>query len=754
MPEITNALENLATAYIGMPRHVEAGLRTLGHTTVPFHPEPLLGEKSPRMRWTGSWLSTMRLVGDLEDKMMGVASDGQVATVLPRVDLQLPRGLQKDVREVAQLQAENLRDTVTRALFLRTVEGARAKGMPLDEKWLKTEGIAGPDALRETIAELYEKTIPEQAESLARLLSGKESPIKFWGKRGRYAARSGGAQRPARAESSTAQVQGVDPQHAVEPRKMPSWQKGVVIIGAASVLVPGCSSVSPTPAPTEIRPTHPSPTAKAEVPPPKTTQVPNTTKPRAGGEYPADLLARIEGNEFKNQEDALSRWVQWWGSAAAGRPFSLVALPNEPGQSAELHFKYIVDTKTGDVRVTMESTAANYVGYVIDHPVNTATGEFIAEPPAFELGHTIPDELKPTFLSVEITQKDIDGGIAPKELLGSILDLRNGQWIRVNDAGQEVGFLNMKTGKWEASPTPTQEAPFSQDETVWISDEIIGFEENGAKTSFGFELAADTKLDTVRNFLEEWRVKLVQYASENKLENPPTFTDFDINPNNAEAKRNIAMTATLGFLETYNLQNNTKITLAEFTAHPETYPFKVWTADNQVTTLTMDQIKKIKLELTSQSVERGSTQLYMHVGKASSYGLGYSFDGNTFTFYLPFDRTNINRWLTPNEKYPNIIPDNIRYLYPALLFSIYGYAASELPFSAYQYDNKNRDMTPQLNAKVDPMRERIADGGHLPDIYSPWFETVVAPYKEKYAGNEGASGMADFDRTYGFWVAR
>lgn len=223
--------------------------------------------------------------------------------------------------------------------------------------------------------------------------------------------------------------------------------------GAVALALARCGPGESSPTPSALPALTPQAGVTEGAPTPKPTEVPLPTKPGAGGDYTPELLAQIEADPGVQKNIAgLTKWVQYYGSAAADRPFSPVSLPGHPGESATLHFKYLKDTKTNKWVAVLESTDTPYVGYLILPPIDTATGTFLEQPPPFSGGQIIPDNLKPTFLSVQLTQADIDKGIAPKELLGSFLALENGQWIRVDNEGKQVGFLNMKTGKWEALP--------------------------------------------------------------------------------------------------------------------------------------------------------------------------------------------------------------------------------------------------------------------------------------------------------------
>lgn len=294
MPQQTIEVEHLgsmaprAGEAFFLPEFLRFGIETASQTIIPLKFD-LIGGKNATARGKiySTWIGVMRAHSDLGAEMTVAWKDGVVGVVLPHTQINLPGGLETETRKAASLQAQKVRDSLCRALFLRGVVGAANKGLPLNQEWLDLQGLHSPAAAREKLHRLYQEVIPGEVNNLARLFSGGEKAlVEFKGKKRPKTNKRGG--RPfllvSLANVRTVQVQQVEQQQVVAPAKKTDFKKAVVILGAGAALAAGCSQVSPAPAPTNLKPPEvtptiaPAATATHEAPPsPVTTSTSDLT---------------------------------------------------------------------------------------------------------------------------------------------------------------------------------------------------------------------------------------------------------------------------------------------------------------------------------------------------------------------------------------------------------------------------------------------------------------------------------------------
>jgi len=171
------------------------------------------------------------------------------------------------------------------------------------------------------------------------------------------------------------------------------------------------------------------------------TATPEVTRPTgAGGEYPVELINRIESGDFAEQEEMLEKWVEIaWG------PMGIFH------QDSEIHFKYVQDRRAvdedGQPKVMVALESGDYSGQIISRPLDLrADGQRGRQ--TFQEMPTSPDpeagvDKSPLFLNVTgpIENTDIPAS--------SLLAFHNGEWVRVDESGQVVARVNPETGQWE-----------------------------------------------------------------------------------------------------------------------------------------------------------------------------------------------------------------------------------------------------------------------------------------------------------------
>jgi hypothetical protein len=106
-----------------------------------------------------------------------------------------------------------------------------------------------------------------------------------------------------------------------------------------------------------------------------------------------------------------------------------------------------------------------------------------------------------------------------------------------------------------------------------------------------------------------------------------------INEEKINARELLAKTIIFSFVQTYNLQNGTNVSMDEYMANPTNYPTMINMLGNdgkqEVQAVTIDKIKKFDLRYTSGM----EGELYMNFFPQSTIPSGYSLDNDKFILY-------------------------------------------------------------------------------------------------------------------------
>jgi hypothetical protein len=144
------------------------------------------------------------------------------------------------------------------------------------------------------------------------------------------------------------------------------------------------------------------------------------------GPYSTDQMSRIESGFFSSQEDALRRWVEYWGKSKEP-PFN--------PSSVNLQFKYVFDSN---------DPTSTIAGVLLENLENGKTfylpikeGQFMLYPPEVTEDET--------------GKFDIGVGFGPLELTRGeyFLTYRSGEWVRVDAEGNIKEFLDMEEASWQ-----------------------------------------------------------------------------------------------------------------------------------------------------------------------------------------------------------------------------------------------------------------------------------------------------------------
>lgn len=202
----------------------------------------------------------------------------------------------------------------------------------------------------------------------------------------------------------------------------------------------GCAPATETNK-TQAAESAPTPGNNAESPYVKYTptveaaSLPMPTRPdMAGGPYNSDQQYLIEVGVFKETEDALTSWFDYWANAT-NNPFH--------PETTDLHFKYVFSADNNNSGVCLESSA--YPGVCFALPI--INGEVAEVPPTVSGEYTIPVGFGPLEMSDQLTVDQVSVLKLDTSLADSVLGYENGGWVRIKD-GKVVGNLDLKIASW------------------------------------------------------------------------------------------------------------------------------------------------------------------------------------------------------------------------------------------------------------------------------------------------------------------
>jgi hypothetical protein len=204
----------------------------------------------------------------------------------------------------------------------------------------------------------------------------------------------------------------------------------ITFIFCYTAILSGCSHSQPTPT-ASFTPEHPTTTPIPTVTfTPTPAFLPTPHRPTSGP-YSTDQMSRIESGFFSTQEDALRRWVEYWGKSKEP-PFN--------PSSVNLQYKYVFDSN---------DPTSTIAGVLLENLENGKTfylpikdGQFMLYPPE------VTED--------EIGKFDIGVGFGPLELTRGeyFLTYRSGEWVRADADGNIKEFLDMEEASWQEFMPP------------------------------------------------------------------------------------------------------------------------------------------------------------------------------------------------------------------------------------------------------------------------------------------------------------
>lgn len=229
----------------------------------------------------------------------------------------------------------------------------------------------------------------------------------------------------------------------------------------------------PEPAETEVLPTLTVTPEPSLTPTTKPTEAPTPERPEELKEvssskdtswideysknYSDELWAAITLGEFKEQEKAWGEMIQNFYGNAENAPF----FSQEPGsEKSSLVYVYLEDQNNpGSVIVALASP--DYPNKFIFPPFDFSKSKgldvkFLETLPNVEVGHLIPDELMPTFLTVQADETSVQaegeegiGGVQ-RRFIGTELKNIGGELVRIDSEGKVIAKIGVKQESLEA----------------------------------------------------------------------------------------------------------------------------------------------------------------------------------------------------------------------------------------------------------------------------------------------------------------
>jgi len=156
----------------------------------------------------------------------------------------------------------------------------------------------------------------------------------------------------------------------------------------------------------------------------------------AVGSYSEEQLAVMGSEDFEEKVDV----INYWAYAAEDQQPLLTEL-------TDIHIVLFFDEENPEsCSLAIEAKMDDGNWHIFLPPIDTSKGKFRQYPPVKFGSDGIPLEAK----------YDIPEGFGPLEVSGDIRWTKSG-WVRLDEFGEMVEFLNMETGQWEEkklAPTP------------------------------------------------------------------------------------------------------------------------------------------------------------------------------------------------------------------------------------------------------------------------------------------------------------